>query len=173
MSSEYPIDLSKIKADLDFRAPDLIGTCEGWRAWGVPALKPRYGNPPKLYSVTHTRYFWNPRQLSRAECNRCGPDVPGENCSCGFYSAKTLAHLMGMAYHQYDAEASGFFHVVGQVANWGKVIECSSGWRAEKAYPVHLYIPFEAHHLALALKEAYGVPVSLKNILVPRYRGAI
>jgi ribosomal protein L37E len=158
--------------DPDFKAPDVIGTVEGWRAWGVPANLPDFGVPPKLYSVTHkvkgTPYYWTPRQKARAECRRCGADeVPGEHCACGFYSAKTVEHLMSMRYHEYDADGLGMYHVVGRVANWGKVIECSSGWRSAFSYPVHLYIPFEAFELAKPLQAAYGVPVSLKNHLKP------
>lgn len=160
----------------DFQAPDLIGTVEGWRAWGVPVKLPRYGTSVKLYSVTYREYFWKPRQTMEAKCQgnplECikGGRVPGESCSCGFYSAKTLHHLMSMNYHLYDAEEKGYFHVVGQVANWGKVIEGTQGWRAQKSYPVKLFLPFEASHLAKPLADSYGVPVSLKNILTPTNR---
>jgi len=160
------------RASEEFRVPDIAGTVEGWRAWGVPANRPSFGTLPKLYSVSHNRYFWKPKEFARATCRRCN-ETPGENCTCGFYSAKTLDHLMGMSYHQYDAEAGGYFHVVGQVANWGKVVEGSQGWRAEKSYPVHLYVPYEAWPLAKPLSENYGVPVSLKNILIPHRRRAI
>lgn len=157
-------------ADKGFRAPDLIGTVEGWRAWGVSTELPSFGLPPKLHSVTYCDYFWTPRQVSRASCNRgCSgsdsTDTPSETCSCGFYSAKTLEHLMGMGYHAYDAEALGMFHIVGQVANWGKVIEGTQGWRSELAYPVKLFVPFEAWPLAKRLGDAYGVEVALKNTL--------
>jgi|SRR4051812_4007729 hypothetical protein len=168
MSDDLPFDPEKLSGlrDRNFKAPDLVGTVEGWRAWGVPASTARYARP-LLYSVTYTEYFWEPRKLSQAQCKRCGDDVPGEKCRCGFYSAKTLPHLMRMTYHQYDADRLGMFHVVGQVANWGKVIEGSQGWRAQKSYPVALYIPFEAHDLAVRLGDTYGVPVKLKNILSP------
>jgi hypothetical protein len=173
-SDELPIDLSKLKGlgDQSFRAPDIIGTVEGWRAWGVPANTPRYA-VPKLYSVTWTQFYWSPRQLAQAVCDKCGDNVPGEHCTCGFYSAKTFAHLQSMSYHQYDAEAGGMFHVVGQVANWGKVVEGSQGWRSQKSYPAALYVPFEAHYLAARLGDTYGVPVRLKNILVPGRKMAI
>jgi len=172
--SDLPFDPEKFSGlrDRDFQAPDVVGTVSGWRAWGIQADTPRWAHP-LLYSVTYTAYFWEPRKLSQAECRRCGEDVPGEKCSCGFYSAKTLAHLMSMTYHQYDAEHNGYFHVVGKVANWGKVIEGSQGWRAQKSYPVALYVPFEAHYLAERLGDTYGVPVRLKNILIPGHRKAI
>jgi hypothetical protein len=144
----------------------VVGVREGWRAWGIP-LHTLPGEPPKLYSVTHADYYWRPRRVSQALCSRghVGDQVPGEVCGCGFYSAKSLEHLMSMGYHTYDAERQGFFHVIGKVGNWGKVIEGDQGWRAQKAYPMSLYVPFEAWKLGKVLKEAYGVPVRLKNFL--------
>lgn len=164
---DRPFDPS-LAPDENFRIPDLAEAVEGWRAWGVPADPPPYGAFPKLYSVSHSQYFWVPRREMIAECEKCpDDDLPGEKCGCGFYSAKTLEHLMSMGYHQYDAERQGMFHVVGRVANWGKVIPATQGWRAQKSYPIELFIPFEAHRLAQGLKEAYGVPVRLKNTLKP------
>jgi hypothetical protein len=170
MSSDgRPFDPEKTP-DPTFRAPDLMQAVEGWRAWGVDTVLPKFGVPPKLRSLTQGLHFnggyWTPRKKARAHCDSCGEDVPGWNCSCGFYSAKTQDHLLSMSYHIYDSE-TGMFHVVGQVANWGKVVEGSQGWRSEFSYPVRLYVPFEAHKLAKPLSNAYGIPVKLKNTLKP------
>lgn len=159
-----PTKLTGLNDD-EFKAPDLVGTVEGWRAWRVDREPPAYGTAPKLHSATFS-YYWAPRVLARAECEKCGPDIPGETCTCGFYSAKSLDHLRSMGYHAYDAE-SGHICVVGQLACWGKVIEGSQGWRAEKAYPVRLFVPFEGWRLGPALKKAYGVPVAMLNLLDP------
>lgn len=163
--SDRPIDPEKVKglADPDFKAPDMLGTVEGWRAWRVDLELPPFGVAPKLYSATYD-YFWAPRVLARAECGINSEHVPGENCRCGFYSARDLNHLRTMGYHSYDAD-NGSVCVVGRMANWGKVIPGTQGWRAEKAYPVILYVPYEAAHLALPLRKAYGVPVKLANLL--------
>lgn len=149
--------------DQEFRAPDMIGCVEGWRAWSVDIELPKYGLPPKLESVTFS-YYWAPRVKARADCEKCGADVPGEHCSCGFYSAKNLDHLRSMAYHSYDPQR-GTVSVVGRLACWGKVIEGTQGWRSEFAYPVELYVPFEAHKLAKPLSNGYGIPVKLLNLL--------
>lgn len=163
-----PFDPRYLQPDAEFKAPDMLGTLEGWRCWRTP-FKPKGYERPKLYSVSHTDYYWLPRQFARAECDRCGgEDTPGESCSCGFYSAKTLEHLMTMPYHHYDLEEGrdkGYVIVLGKLANWGKVIEGSQGWRSEKAYPVKLWLPFEAHHLIVPIRETYGVPVKLFNVL--------
>jgi hypothetical protein len=150
--------------------PDLSVAVEGWRTWEVAWRLPKYGVAPKMHSVTESHYFWAPRQAMRAVCHKPHCETPGEECSCGFYSARTLDHLLSMNYHVYDP-ADGRVNVVGKVANWGKVIQCSQGWRSEWAYPVELYVPFEAHHLGRPLREAYGVPVRLLNFLKPGHAG--
>jgi hypothetical protein len=142
--------------------PDIAGTVGGWRAWGVDEATD--GGPPLLRSVTHSNYVWAPREVQTAVCRK-GHVSPDESCTCGNYSAKTYEHLMSMSYHQYDADNWGYYSAVGEVANWGKVVEGSQGWRAQHSYPRVIYVPFEAWHIALALQEAYGVPVKLKNFL--------
>jgi len=160
-----PFDLDKLP-DPNFKVPDLIEAVEGWRVWRVSAEVPRFGTMPKLYSATHRGYYWTPRKVSLAECGKCKENVPGEHCTCGFYSAKHFEHLMSMSYHWYDMEA-GEVMVLGQIANWGKVIEGTQGWRAAKAYPVQLWVPFEAWTLAEPIEQAYGVPVGIRNFLKP------
>jgi hypothetical protein len=169
ISDQVLEDLRRLAPDPQFTVPDLEGTVEGWRAWGVPITVGE--GVPRLYSVTHSNYYWAPRKRAQAQCLRgsrpkglttCkGVECPNEQCTCGFYSAKTFEHLQSMAYHRYH----DVFHVVGRVANWGKVIEGSQGWRAQYAYPVELFVPFEAWRLAKPLGSLYGVPVSLKDIL--------
>jgi hypothetical protein len=151
--------------DDDFRAPDVVGVAEGWRAWDVNREPPPYGTAPKMYSATHS-YYWAPRVKARAICLKAPDHVPGERCHCGFYSAKDLKHLRQMGYSLYD-ENSDKVTIVGQLANWGKVIEGSQGWRSEYAYPMKLYIPFEAWRLARPLMRAYGVKAELLNLLDP------
>jgi hypothetical protein len=167
-SGGAPVDVERITSDVDFEAPTILGTVEGWRAWRVSIALPRYGLAPKLGSVTHKSYFWTPRKRARAECRKDPTHVPGEGCICGFYSAKTYQELvnLGNQYHDYAGDEAGYFCVVGRLANWGKVIEGSQGWRSEYAYPTELYVPFEfARSHAARLEEAYGIPVRLRNIL--------
>lgn len=163
---DLPFDPRK-RPDPKLVLPDLKDAVIGWRVWRVKLEAPRYGLPPKLCSATFPDYYWTPRRAAIADCEYkdCqGDNLPGESCSCGFYSAKSLKHLLGMGYHIYDAE-SGTVCVIGKVACWGKVIEGSQGWRSAKAYPVALFVPFEASHLAQPLAKAYGAKVSLMNFL--------
>lgn len=132
---------------------------EGWRAWIVPSGE-WFGHSPKLLSIS-TYYVWDPRRLAMVFCEICGPDAPGERCGCGFYSAKSVKHLLSMNYHQ----AMGDTRVIGRVLNAGKVVEGSSGWRAACAYPDLLLVPHVCWKLVKPLSESYGVPVRLVNFL--------
>jgi hypothetical protein len=180
--SELVVDPRKLTGLLNdvFEAPKLDkgsgeedGYVEGWRTWKVSRQLPLYGASVKLQSATFGDFFWTPRVKSRAECDRCDQEdpetgelsgVPGEACGCGFYSAKSLEHLREMGYIG-ACTNDEYTSVVGKLANWGKVIEGSQGWRAEYAYPVELYLPFDAMRLGPALKKSYGVPVRLMNVL--------
>jgi hypothetical protein len=165
---DLPFDPRR-RPDSDFKAPDLVGAVEGWRCWAVPTELPPFGVAPKVYSVTWSNFYWTPKQTSAAVCEFGCPaeDVPGESCGCGFYSAKTREHLLSMAYHIYDAEETGRYRIMGRIANWGKVIEGSQGWRSQYSYPIEFFVPFEAWRLAKPLAESYGVKVKLDNILAP------
>jgi hypothetical protein len=158
--------------DPKFQPVKLAGAKEGWRAWAVDRKLPAYGLAPKLYSVTHT-YHWAPKRKAEAFCEYCANDetgestVPGVDCSCGFYSAKSLKHLMRMGYHSYgDIDEANQFKIVGQVANWGKVIEGTQGWRSQYSYPTYLMLPFEmGHEFGARIRDAYGCQVRLLNFL--------
>jgi hypothetical protein len=154
--------------DPKFKPVSLANAKEGWRAWSVSRDMPKFGLPPKLRSVTHSAYHWPAKRKAEALCESCGKDVPGVDCSCGFYSAKSLRHLMQMGYHTYaDIDETKSFKVVGQVACWGKVIEGTQGWRTQYAYPTYLMVPFEVGAEFVApLRNAYGCQVRLLNFLV-------
>jgi hypothetical protein len=155
------------------RAPDELGVVTGWRAWRVHRTPDEDGQV-LLRSATWD-YAWVPYEKARASCDRCTSEdprsrecTPGEACSCGFYCARSLNHLRSMGYHTYNADSDGDVTIVGRVANWGKVIPGTQGWRAEYAYPERLFVPFEvARNLALPVSNTYGVPVTLMNVLDP------
>ena len=94
-----------------------------------------------MHSVTHSGYTWYPMQAAEAECGK--DHTPGDaRCGCGFYSAKSLKHLIHLGYHSYgDYDQDRYTKVVGQVACWGQVTEGTQGWRSQYAYPVMLFVP--------------------------------
>jgi hypothetical protein len=153
-----------------FQVPDAIGYLEGWRAWSLARRPNRYGAGPRLMSVTHRAahtgmpYAWKPREFGLAYCPMCGDDLPGQDCTCGFYSASSLYRLQRLGYHSYGRWPT-VIRVIGRVANWGNVVPADFGCRAQKSYPLELYLPHEAWRLAEPLAETYGVPVKLQNVL--------
>ena len=59
--------------------------------------------------------------------------MPSEDCTCGMYAGINLQHLIDINY------ADQGIH--GEVALWGRLQECSLGWRAQYAYPKFFIVP--------------------------------
>lgn len=153
--------MSSAAAEL-VRAPDVAGEIVGFRAWRVTATPRRM----RLTSVYHDVH-WGARDWTVAECHReyrdLG-DVPHKQCRCGIYAARDLEHLVHLGYNDdedYDLVA------IGEVGLAGKVIPAEQGWRAEKARPIHLLVPYEHWQLARPLSLTYRIPVELTNVLRP------
>lgn len=163
------VETVKAETDEPIAVPDYMGTLVGWRAWGVYPD----ADPPLLQSLKYAGAVWTPGERMEATCGGAriaawhskDEGIPGNNCGCGLYAAKTREHLQSMNYHRYDAERRGLFHVMGEVELWGRVVEGTQGWRAEFGYPRTLYVPFEAHRLVKPLRDSYGCKVKLNNIL--------
>jgi hypothetical protein len=168
------------ESTFDPAIPDYSEVMVGWRAWKIEASTvERLKQDPDSWPLHKTRIrlrsatrndLWEPRVEIEAKCPRVKAgrvrghhDPPGEACTCGLYTAKTREHLLSMGYQMYDGNY--WFCVVGRVSLWGKVVEGTQGWRSEFAYPAELFVPFEAWELATPLREVYGVPVQLNNIL--------
>jgi hypothetical protein len=124
------------------KSPDYVGTITAWRGWGICA--------GQLVALGHD-YDWAPKHAQKAKCQHESHQAPQLDCSCGFWSFKTL-ELLTKALERYE-ECS----VIGQVEIWGRVIECQNGWRSEYAYPKELWLLDEegTEHLSWT----YGVPV--------------
>lgn len=163
---QVPFDLAMIRKAPGFEVPDIEGTVEGWRAWTVAKQPPRFGTTPKLQSAA-ARYTWYPQQTAEAECPK--DHTPADaRCTCGFYSAKTLKHLMQLGYastSDYDEGKST--KVIGRVANWGQVTEATSGWRSQYSYPVMLFVLPSDVRLIPYLAKAFGCKVRMLNWLKP------
>ena len=143
----------------DFVIPDSITPIEAWRVWLY--------RTPHLYAQ-HSWTQWPMREAMRAECqakryslfphatvdgNHKGcPDV-AQSCKCGIHAAETIEAAL--------KRSNMVSHIVGRVALWGTVVECETGYRAEYAYPLELWLPYERKHpgTAAAIEAAYGVPV--------------
>jgi hypothetical protein len=144
-------------------APDLAAPIAGWRLWhlGIDDDGPVLVSP--LRPVT-----WTPRRVVTASCPTGCAEPPDWDCTCGLYATADLALLAG---HR-PAPV-----VLGATALWGRVVEATAGWRAERAYPLVLFavaddvgtegpgVPAGPYagpldvSLLRTLGERYGVPV--------------
>lgn len=102
---------------------------------------------------------WVYRKRMRALCastNSAQPfskhDAPNENCNCGIYA---YSHPNDRNLQQKDV-------VWGEIAMWGDVLICPTGYRSQFAYPLNLFIrdngTRNVHYLAEELQDLYGVP---------------
>jgi hypothetical protein len=145
----------------DLRVPDVFGEVVGWRAWEIRGSE----REPRLVSVTNTT-IWTPGEWLEAVCRggHTQEQIPFEGCSCGIYAASSREHLLRMGYNGYTDEET---RVIGQVGLVGKVIPGTQGFRASKARPVRLWVPFERWAYVDALSRDYRVPVDLSDCYDP------
>jgi hypothetical protein len=154
-------------------APDYIEPIVGWRSWLVVCE----GEGFRLRSVLYDA-LWPPRSELVAGCLRRGSPwrrrsdhlSPASRCRCGIYAVTepedAASYLEGRSW----GDALGAHRVIGTVSLWGRVVECTRGWRASHAYPKVIYVPAtrgpywlkakQRDAVALALTD-YGVPVEL------------
>jgi hypothetical protein len=129
------------------RAVDGI-VAVGWRAWTVRETP----TGTRLGSVIHDAQ-WEPSTLAVAACDRAhaAPDI---GCNCGFHAARDPVDAF--SYLRGRDELHTICRVLGEVLLSGRLVETDMGWRAEKAYPLRLYV---GHPHVVAALESYGVPV--------------
>lgn len=151
----------------EFHFGEIIGV----RAWSV------YRNRLRSIRGEPTDYAWEPKEIKFAKTHKQGLDCgrcPGRfaPCAfplnmrttfcCGLHAGNTFEHfsrddLLG-SYGGLDLERGRV--ALGLVRLFGRVIECATGWRAEKA-EVHSLIDSEVactSRLA-SLAETYAVPI--------------
>jgi hypothetical protein len=157
-------------------APDYVEPVVGWRVWYAVEA----GGTTRLSSVFH-QLVWPTREPLAAVCLRSrfprgrpqrDHAAPAASCGCGIYAASL--QRLGEYLTGPPATRRAMCPVIGRVALWGTVVECTHGWRASLAYPAQLYLPLlpRGRHAALARQFAldltdYGVPVDLLEASTP------
>lgn len=151
--------------------PLIAGEVTGWRAWGLVTTGRR---EPAIRSLFEGgKPLWPPRDWFRATCRfgHCPDEQPSEGCNCGIYAARDRQQLVGL--HQYGdpneiryTQAGGAITVIGQVALVGLIYPGSRGWRAARARPLSIFLPYAHWDVVDALSRVYRVPVGLTNILI-------
>jgi hypothetical protein len=151
-------------------APDYCEPIVGWRTWRAvqrqgevhlmslfhrvcwPALEPLAG------TCRSRQWTWLRKRTSHAS--------PDASCQCGIYAstlevaATYVAEPDPSRWHVATEQT-----VIGEVALWGDVVECTNGWRASFAYPRRLFVPADARSWDSACLTRqlgrYGVPVEV------------
>ena len=158
---EVDANATRTRAASPQRIPDYVSAITAYRAWGW--------NGGKLKSFNGE--CWEPRTPMEARCkvfiprrrhSRYRPalwhQTPHQNCSCGVYAAKTLDQLRQLGYANRG--------VYGEVHLWGTVVEHSSGWRAQYAYPKRLVVS-SPDTLILSVPDRRNVKGVPEELLAP------
>jgi hypothetical protein len=152
-------------------APDYCEPIIGWRAWNAVECR----GETYLMSLFHrVRWPWleplagicsAPRLPWFGKRNRHG--APEKHCQCGIYasSLETAATYITQPTVRRAWRIQTAWPVIGEVALWGEIVECTNGWRASFAYPQRLFVltpdrTLETARLKRAL-ERYAVPVDV------------
>ncbi len=132
--------------------PDLAGALVGFRCWGL--AKTTDG----IRLVSHGDVIWPTQTPLCAECGSGKTHTsPGARCTCGLYA---LSAAEGFPYYHYEGRG---YAVFGEVYLWGEVVCGTRGYRAQYAYPKALHLAHRDWRYAQPLRDAYRVPVSLRN----------
>lgn len=141
--------------------PDFVAPLLGWRAWKVRAPFSGSGACPGLSSVILDTP-WAPRRKFSAEHSfdlgvKCR-GLLNLDCSCGVYAfndpIEAFAYLMRVRDRLLGMSVEV---AMGTVSLWGKVVECESGYKAEHAYPHHIYLPASFARFLPVVSSAFGV----------------
>jgi hypothetical protein len=130
-------------------APDYIEPIVGWRTWLVMQEDEGF----RLRSVVY-HALWSPRSELVARClhralslpwrRRSQHVPPARGCGCGIYAAREPEEAAFYLEGRTRADTLSVHRVIGTVSLWGRVVECTHGWRASRAsraYPKTIYVP--------------------------------
>ncbi|MFL5965908.1 MAG: hypothetical protein ACJ747_05080 [Gaiellaceae bacterium] len=147
-------------------APDYCEPVVGWRTWYAVERHGEFQLASLFYRVSWpwleplagTCHEWRPPW--RRKHDRHAPPDPA--CRCGIYAASVETACSYIS----PCPPRTRWPVVGEVALWGNVVECTQGWRASIAYPKTLYVAVSGRRLRGAARvarclERYGVPVDV------------
>lgn len=133
--------------------PDCVMPLTGYRAWQVE------GRSQLLSLAMYIPDTLNPGTATPAICQPFGfqpvhgqSDSPFAECSCGYYSFKTIESLA----NELTEGIERFRYIIGICDVWGKVIEHEYGYRSQYIYPRELWITKPEQEY---LSEMYGVPI--------------
>jgi hypothetical protein len=122
----------------------VVAAIQAYRCWVVPMFK------DELRSM-NSGVPWPAYKRMEADCPNGA--CTGVKCGCGLYAFKTL----DFARRDYAEETRYSNRVFGSVWLWGRVLECTKGYRAQFAYPKYFV---DTGTLARKMAHVYGVEVA-------------
>lgn len=145
--------------------PDFIEPLVGWRVWKVWRPSAKSESCPGLTGII-LNTPWSPRRKISADHNfdlaaKCR-GLLESGCSCGVYAFREPDDAFCYAMKVRD-RLLGITNEValGEVSLWGRVIECERGYRAQYAYPRHIYLPASFARYISEVGSAFGVPTGI------------
>ena len=131
--------------------PDGVGELVGWRTWEVRDDGSLWSRLPWPSGTLHAQCL----SWSTGIFHGAPPDL---YCTCGIYAVRTALDLVDQPGSERWERVGTGEAVAGQIALWGFVIEHERGWRAERARPVSLALPEDAHPRVRLAQRRYGLP---------------
>lgn len=132
------------------------------RAFRVIDFGTRHGTEKRLAPVNAfggAQGHYPTMKRMEAFCNHHMHEAPFKTCQCGVWALKK--ENLKNARAQYGHQA------YGEVYLWGRVLQGENGYRAQYAYPKHLWAGSES--LAKELQVLYGVPVDVDTKMIHAY----
>lgn len=135
--------------------PDIWGKPRRlWRAWQMWLTENE--QPSLLLGSINQRgkdgqpYSWTPRQIMKAECTivdedkKHSPDeTPKDGCTCGIHALNSPLWLAKIDY--VSCAGPGRDHLLwGEIDLWGRLIEGTTGIKAQFGYPAQFLIRWDA-----------------------------
>jgi hypothetical protein len=145
--------------------PDFVLPLIGWRAWKIWAPLTGSDSCPVFSSVILDTP-WTPRRKFSAEHSfDLGAKCHGLlelDCSCGVYAFKDPLEAFVYLMKVRDRLLGMSVEVaLGTVSLWGRVIECELGYKAQYAYPCHIYLPASFARFLPEVSSEFGVPAGI------------
>ena len=139
----------------------------GWRAWSIEKYARRGDVTEDRLRALGVAHTWEPYEARPSICITKGyHESPWPDCMCGYWAFKDRDHVVDALYNNYGGEKG---KVIGQIALWGRVLECEHGYRGEYGYPLTLQFIDVTDQVAQDVANRYGVPYSLATT-TPRVR---
>lgn len=145
--------------------PVVPGEVVGWRAWLVVTAGRR---EPRLRSL-YFDVIWPTDDWLVATDATGYEGHPHGVCAAVHREHLAEMHRYGSSAHPRYVEGGGEHQgvaAIGEVGLAGLIVPGDRGYRAERARPLSILLPYASWELVEPLRREYRVPVGLANVLV-------